>query len=104
MRLPICNNDLGQAGSDPGQSGELTRAGDLNIHPLAGIERAALALGAVPLSRRRTGRKGGEKLDLAGRLAWPAEQVANSLADNRQGKKEEQRAKLGGGHGRTVRR
>jgi len=102
--LPIGDNNLGQAGTHPRESAQLTGTREINVYPLTRLERARLTRGAVPLSRRRAGAKGGQKLDLARRLTWAADEVANSLTNNRQCQKQEQRAKLGSGHEPRVRR
>jgi hypothetical protein len=104
VRLAIRNDGLGQAGTDLGQPGQLTRSCRIDIYPLTSIEWAPLTHGAVPLSRRRAWRKGGEKLDLAGGLTWPGGHMADPLTDKCQRKKKEQSAKLGCGHGPTVSR
>ena len=98
MRLPVGDDNLGQARTDLWQPGELNGRCPINVDQLSGLERTSLRFSAVPLSDRRTRGQAGKQLNLAWWFAGTIEEMANPLPGNGQCEKEKEGADFRGRH------
>lgn len=95
-RFAIGDDGLGKRRAHAREAGELAGGGPVNVYPLIGTQGTGEGEHAVPVRQRRLGGKGGEKLDLTGRLAGLGGPPAHTLAGEPEGQQKQEGAALGG--------
>ena len=95
LGFSVSHDGFGQRETHPGEAGQLGGARAIGIDSLARLQGASPGENAVTVGQRGLRWQGGEKLDLARRLAGPGDPPPNTLAGQAQREEQQEGAALG---------